>query len=74
MIVDNCWILSGLDEPGDFLLGKFKWGHSFKSLNEELFSLYAKCENSEQILAAQTKWLQDMETDAIARRQEMNGQ
>lgn len=42
-------LASGLDEPGDYLLGKFKWGHSFKSLNEELFAIYAECDTSEEV-------------------------
>jgi len=28
-----CFYITGFDEYGDELLGKFKWGHAFKKVN-----------------------------------------
>lgn len=50
-------IITGFPEEADFYLGKFSWGHSFVELNEELLASYAACTNSEEIIAAQDKFL-----------------
>ena len=50
-----CCYLIGLDEAGDALLAKFKWGHAFKSLNAELLARYAACPDSAAVLAAQVR-------------------
>lgn len=50
-------IICGEGETADLLLGKFKWGHAFLSLNRELLKAYSKCENSAEIIAVQNDWL-----------------
>ncbi|KAJ0041004.1 hypothetical protein Pint_26673 [Pistacia integerrima] len=50
-------IICGERETADLLLGKFKWGHSFLSLNRELLKAYSECENSAAIILVQNSWL-----------------
>ena len=38
-----------LSQQGLELLDKFKWGHTFYELNQNLFDEYSKLENEEQI-------------------------
>lgn len=42
-------IILGQNEQGLELLEKFKWGHTFYELNQNLFDEYLKLENEEQI-------------------------
>ncbi|XP_010547631.1 PREDICTED: ribosome biogenesis protein TSR3 homolog [Tarenaya hassleriana] len=50
-------IICGEEETANLLLGKFKWGHAFLSLNRELLKAYSKCENSAEIISFQNSWL-----------------
>ncbi|KAK3211944.1 hypothetical protein Dsin_016650 [Dipteronia sinensis] len=50
-------ILCGEEETANLLLGKFKWGHAFLSLNRELLKAYSECENSANIISVQNEWL-----------------
>ena len=42
-------IILGFKEQGLELLDKFKWGHTFYDLNQNLLDEYSKIENEEQI-------------------------
>ncbi|MDH5570053.1 MAG: DUF367 family protein [Nitrosopumilus sp.] len=42
-------IILGYEDQGLELLDKFKWGHTFYELNQNLFEEYSKLENEEQI-------------------------
>ena len=42
-------MILGYREQGLELLDKFKWGHTFYELNQNLFEEYSKLENEEQI-------------------------
>ncbi|KAG6773583.1 hypothetical protein POTOM_020871 [Populus tomentosa] len=48
---------SGEEETANLLLGKFKWGHAFLSLNRELLKSYSECGNSAEIISVQNAWL-----------------
>ncbi|KAF2538089.1 hypothetical protein F2Q68_00023012 [Brassica cretica] len=50
-------ILCGEEETANLLLGKFKWGHAFLSLNKDILKEYSKCENSAEIISVQNSWL-----------------
>lgn len=50
-------IICGEEETATLLLGKFKWGHAFLSLNRELLKAYSECENSAEIILVQNEWL-----------------
>ncbi|CBI21472.3 unnamed protein product, partial [Vitis vinifera] len=49
--------ICGEEETANLLLGKFKWGHAFLSLNRELLKAYSKCENGAEIISVQNAWL-----------------
>lgn len=40
------------------MLGKFKWGHSFYEVNEELLEMYAKCKDGTEVVQKQNEFLQ----------------
>ncbi|CAD5124403.1 DgyrCDS12688 [Dimorphilus gyrociliatus] len=63
-----CLYIIGFKDSAEELLHKFKWGHGFLSLNEELLDLYAGCPNSEQVIKAQEKFLDDERKNAISNR------
>ncbi|XP_020586682.1 ribosome biogenesis protein TSR3 homolog [Phalaenopsis equestris] len=50
-------IICGEEETANLIIGKFKWGHSFLSLNRELLKAYSKCENGAEIISVQNTWL-----------------
>ncbi|XP_074273155.1 uncharacterized protein LOC141596805 [Silene latifolia] len=50
-------IICGEEETANLLLGKFKWGHAFLSLNKELLKAYSECKDSVEILSVQNAWL-----------------
>lgn len=52
-------IILGEREQGEFLLGKFNWGHSFLSLNKEPLEEYASAKNSAEVVAKQRLFLPD---------------
>ncbi|KAI5669954.1 hypothetical protein M9H77_19807 [Catharanthus roseus] len=60
-------IICGEEETADLLLGKFKWGHAFLTLNRELLEAYAGCKNSAEIISVQNDWLsqQSSQVDKI---------
>ncbi|XP_014506122.1 ribosome biogenesis protein TSR3 homolog [Vigna radiata var. radiata] len=49
--------ICGEEKTANLLLGKFKWGHAFMSLNGELLRAYSKCQNSAEIISVQNAWL-----------------
>ncbi|XP_021748393.1 ribosome biogenesis protein TSR3 homolog [Chenopodium quinoa] len=50
-------LICGEEETAHLLLGKFKWGHSFLSLNKELLKAYSECKDSAEIISAQNAWI-----------------
>ncbi|CAL9093225.1 unnamed protein product [Musa acuminata var. zebrina] len=50
-------IICGEEEMANLLLGKFKWGHSFLSLNRELLTAYSQCQTGSEIISVQNSWL-----------------
>ncbi|KAL5218877.1 hypothetical protein ABZP36_019561 [Zizania latifolia] len=50
-------IICGEEDTAHLLLGKFKWGHSFLSLNRDLLKAYSQCENGTEIINVQNSWL-----------------
>ncbi|XP_027073620.1 uncharacterized protein [Coffea arabica] len=50
-------IICGEEETANILLGKFKWGHAFLSVNRELLKSYSECKNSADIISVQNDWL-----------------
>jgi len=50
-------LICGEEETANVLLSKFKWGHSFLSLNRELLKAYSECKTGEEIISVQNNWL-----------------
>eukprot|EP00262_Sarcandra_glabra_P012896 TRINITY_DN3428_c0_g1_i1.p1 TRINITY_DN3428_c0_g1~~TRINITY_DN3428_c0_g1_i1.p1 ORF type:complete len:296 (-),score=51.07 TRINITY_DN3428_c0_g1_i1:269-1156(-) len=50
-------LICGEEDTANLLLSKFKWGHSFSSLNRELLKAYSECKNSSDIISVQNSWL-----------------
>ncbi|KAK4767332.1 hypothetical protein SAY86_015082 [Trapa natans] len=50
-------IICGEEETANLLLGKFKWGHAFLSLNRELLKAYSECQNAADVISVQNTWL-----------------
>lgn len=57
-------IICGLKDEGAALMSNFKWGHSFLSLNDELFSAYAECKTGLEVIVKQNQWLKEMQEEA----------
>lgn len=55
--------LAGFRDECDLLLNKFRWGRSLLSVNEELFTLYSKCEKSQEVVAAQQSYLEKIKLE-----------
>lgn len=53
-------ILCGFKDEGEALMGRFKWGHSFLSLNAELFDKYCECETGQEVIDVQNAWLAEI--------------
>ncbi|CAL1680070.1 unnamed protein product [Lasius platythorax] len=61
-------IITGFPDEAKLYLEKFRWGHSFLELNGELLEKYARCTNTEEIIAVQDKFLKDARQEKIDRR------
>lgn len=52
--------ICGLKNDAHVVLSRFKWGHSFFSLNEELLEAYSECQNAVEIIEAQNRYLKSL--------------
>lgn len=65
-------LICGLTEDAEAIMAKFSYGEEFYRLNAELFDLYRKCANGEEVIAAQNAYLKRIEEeDERARRAKM---
>ncbi|XP_033756932.1 ribosome biogenesis protein TSR3 homolog [Pecten maximus] len=55
--------ITGLEELGEALLAKFKWGSSFYKVNKELLSLYAACKDGAAVVLAQQEYLDKIQEE-----------
>ncbi|XP_065211933.1 18S rRNA aminocarboxypropyltransferase [Planococcus citri] len=51
--------ITGFHEFADYYLGKFKWGSSFYSLNEDLLKKYSECSKSSEVVRVQNEYLKE---------------
>ncbi|KAG6542332.1 hypothetical protein Mapa_016258 [Marchantia paleacea] len=49
--------ICGEQLTAEALLGKFKWGHGFLSLNKELLDAYAACKTADEVIEVQDEFL-----------------
>lgn len=52
--------IAGRKQEAIAVMSRFKWGHSFISLNEGLLDKYAECETAAEVVAAQNAFLDSM--------------
>ncbi|RMF30141.1 MAG: DUF367 family protein [Candidatus Nitrosothermus koennekii] len=50
-------IILGYKEKGEEIMNKFKWGHTFLELNEELFYYYTKAEDEEDMRKIEEEYI-----------------
>lgn len=56
---------TGYKDLGIRLLDRFKWGHTFYEVNNDLLQRYAACTNSVEVVAAQNAYLKQIEQESI---------
>ena len=56
-------VITGYKDLGEILLQKFKWGHSFYEVNEELLEKYSRCKDSAEVVTAQKEYLEQLEVE-----------
>ena len=56
-------MILGYPDRAQSILGKFRWGHSFLELNEEPLERYAACDNSTDVVAVQSSYLDPASID-----------
>ncbi len=62
-------LICGLHDDAQAIMSKFSYGDEFYRLNAELFELYAKCSNGEEIISVQNAYLKRIEVeDQLARQ------
>jgi pre-rRNA-processing protein TSR3 len=64
--------LAGYYDETDYLLSHFKWGKSFLDVNDELFTMYKNCENSEQLKLAEDKYIKEELDNREKRKHQTN--
>lgn len=57
--------ICGWQEEARSLMSRFKWGHSFLSLNEGLLEQYCQCASAADVIAVQNQYLEGLQTDRI---------
>lgn len=62
--------LCGEKEDARAIMSRFKWGHSFFSLNEELLEMYAACRNAKEVIERQNEYLASLGERDRAREEE----
>ena len=63
------WIV-GLKSYGEKLLAKFKWGHSFFEVNEQLLEMYASCKDGAEVVAKQIEFLKSEKKERLKPKQD----
>lgn len=55
--------LCGLTPHAQQILGKFGWADGFWSINEEILEVYSSCQTAQDIITAQTRYLEASEPE-----------
>ena len=61
--INEIILITGYKDLGEILLQKFKWGHSFYEVNQELLEKYARCKDSSEVVTAQKEYLEQLEVE-----------
>jgi len=55
--------IAGLKDESVEILSKFKWGHGFLSLNDELLNSYSACSTAKSVVNAQNDYIKKLEQE-----------
>jgi len=55
--------ITGLDQYGETILKKFKWGKGFREVNEDALKLYAGAKDARGVIDAQSKYMENLEEE-----------
>lgn len=58
-------LIVGLEPEARSLLSKFKWGSGFFEINKEIIEAYSACMTSEQLIQAQSEYIEKCKSDNI---------
>ncbi|KAJ2708492.1 ribosome biogenesis protein tsr3 [Coemansia spiralis] len=61
------FFIVGWDAIGDELMSRFKWGHAFKRMNQQILDQYAQCDTADQVLHVQREWMAMIDREAMLR-------
>eukprot|EP00980_Cylindrotheca_fusiformis_P022113 scaffold8995_cov139-Cylindrotheca_fusiformis.AAC.10 len=60
--------ICGKTEAAKAVMKEFSYGEEFLALNKEVFELYAKCKDAEEVVQAQNEWLELQTRQAAAQQ------
>eukprot|EP01147_Barroeca_monosierra_P008027 gene8027-741_t len=69
-----CCCIVGLQEEAEDILSKFKWGHAFFSLNNDLLQSYAACSTAAEVVGVQNRYIEQLQEEADAKKTVPYGQ
>ena len=52
--------ICGEKDDARAIMSRFKWGHSFFALNNDLLEMYAACSNAHEVIEAQNRYLESL--------------
>lgn len=64
--------ITGFKKAAKLYLDKFSWGHSFIKLNGELLEIYSNCTDSQSVVNAQNKFIEEEQKLQLSNRNGKN--
>lgn len=58
-------VIVGFEPEARLLLSKFKWGSGFFEINKEIIEIYSECKTSQQLVAAQSRYIEKCKNDNV---------
>ena len=58
-------LIVGFEKEARSLLSKFKWGSGFFDINKEIIDVYSECKTSEELIQAQSRYIEKCKSDNI---------
>ncbi|RVD80857.1 uncharacterized protein DFL_008744 [Arthrobotrys flagrans] len=56
-----CFYITGHPDWAEDIMLPFSWGHAFIEINQDLLEKYAACGDADEVKAAETEWLNQLE-------------
>ncbi|KAK6509317.1 ribosome biogenesis protein tsr3 [Arthrobotrys musiformis] len=56
-----CFYITGHPDWAEDIMLPFSWGHAFIEINQDLLEKYAACGDADEVKAAETEWLNELE-------------